>query len=134
MSPCRSLVGRQRHRRGMHCEQQLQTDSWAGYPAVTTKFQLGRWQTLRKVCSLWCREDASPRRTTSYIKFSPAQEPLPLSGPNMGCVHRMSTCTVPRALIVEMYSQIATCVRLSSTTIHHGCFSRADSFLCRVSC
>lgn len=30
-------------------------------------------------------------RTFSYMRFSPAQEPFPLSGPNMGCVQSTST-------------------------------------------
>ena len=51
-------------------------------------------QTLRKDASRRWRSELPPMRTFSYMKFRSLQLPLPLSGPNMGCVHRMSTCKV----------------------------------------
>ena len=46
----------------------------------------------KKVSTRSCRRESSPTRTFSNMKFRSSQLPLPLSGPNMGCVHKTSIC------------------------------------------
>lgn len=48
--------------------------------------------TLRKVVKRFWRSELLPMRTFSYIKLRSFQLLFPLSGPNIGCVQRMSTC------------------------------------------
>ncbi len=47
----------------------------------------------KKASTLFRLLAPAPIRTFSYMKLRLFQLPLPLSGPNMGCVHKMSICT-----------------------------------------
>ena len=58
-----------------------------------------RGGTCNRFFNLCCRSLDVPILTRSYMKLRPCQLPLPLSGPNMGCVHKMSTCTAASCFV-----------------------------------
>ena len=63
------------------------------HKAVTVQGGAGlRHLACRKVSTRSCRRGSPPTRTFSNMKFRSTQLPLPLSGPNMGCVHKTSIC------------------------------------------
>ena len=75
--------------------------------------------TFSTFSTLCWRSGDLPTLTHSYMKLRPCQLPFPLSGPNMGCVHRMSTCTdTPLNGLRWCLQPSSVCIQLTPTD--HG--------------
>lgn len=88
-----------------HCQQGSEarpsfSELWISPERLWQVFWTGKkCSTFRRVAArCWrCVEDDT--LTLSYMRLRPCQLPLPLSGPNIGCVHNMSTCKQQNALL-----------------------------------